>query len=230
MKVDTAILIPTLGRAHRIPEIVENVGDTAPNARVHFIAEETDEETVEALKGMRATIGDFGTYGKAINAGYKDCPERWLMTSDDDCIYHKDWLKLARQKMKGAIRIVGTNDLHNPYVLDEEHSTHSLVDRRYLDDIGAVIDQGPGSFMFEYDHNYTDAELIETAKARGVFAPCLESIVEHVHPEFGGREPDDTWRKTRRAVSEDHAIFCQRRKLWEHNEDLEYRPIENQEA
>jgi len=211
---EIAILIPTLGRAHRIPEIVANVAETAPNARIHFIAEQDDDETVKALEGMKATIGDFGTYGKAINAGYADCPEAILMTSDDDCTYAEGWLEAAMEQMTGDIRVVGTNDLHNPYVLEGKHSTHSLVDRRYLDEIGGVIDQGPGSFMFEYDHNYTDAELVETAKARGVFAPCLDSVVEHIHPEFGGREPDETWQKTRRAVNEDHAIFESRRHLW----------------
>lgn len=153
MKKNIAILIPTLGRAHRIPEIIENVRKTAPRARVHFIAERTDRPTVRALKGTKATIGDFGTYGKAINAGYADCPEDILMTSDDDCIYHKGWLGAALREMKGKIRVVGTNDLHNPYVLSGDHSTHSLIDRRYIDEVGGVIDGPPGVVMFEYDHN-----------------------------------------------------------------------------
>lgn len=76
--------------------------------------------------------------------------------------------------------------------------------------------------------DYTDAELIETAKARGVFAPCLKSVVEHIHPEFGGRDPDDTWNKTRRAVQQDYEIFCSRRHLWTDPESaLEYRRLEN---
>lgn len=218
--VDVAIIIPTLWRPERIPEIVENVAATAPSARVHFVVEQTDVHTVKALDGMKATVGTYGTYGRAINGGYLDCPEPVVMTSDDDCTYSEGWLEVALAEMTGDIRVVGTNDLHNPHVLAGQHSTHSLVDRRYIDEVGAVIDQGPGSFMFEYDHNYTDAELIETAKARGVFAPCLESVVEHIHPEFGGREPDETWRKTRRAVGEDFRIFTERRRLWEH--DLEY--------
>lgn len=217
-----AILIPTLGRAHRIPDIVAQVAETAPNARCHFIAEHDDEETIIALDGMKATVGEFGTYGKAINGGYLDCPEPVVMTCDDDCTYAPGWMEAALALLKGHIMVVGTNDLHNPYVLAGEHSTHSFVDRRYIDDIGAVVDQGPGSFMFEYDHNYTDAELVETAKARGVFAPCLESVVEHIHPDFGGREPDKTWLKTRRAVSQDHTIFTERRRLWEHNPELQY--------
>lgn len=150
---DVAILIPTLGRPHRIAEVVQNVEETAPSARVHFIAEETDTETVAALKGIKATIGDFGTYGKAINAGYADCPERIVKTSDDDCIYHAGWLEAALAEMKGEIRVVGTNDLHNPYVLSGDHSTHSLIDRRYIDEVGGVVDGPPGVVMFEYDHN-----------------------------------------------------------------------------
>lgn len=211
---DVAIIIPTLARPHRITETIENVAETAPACRVHFVVEWDDAASVEALGDRKATVGEFGTYAKAINAGYLDCPEAVVMTSDDDCEYHPGWLDAALELMTGEIRVVGTNDLHNPYVLGGEHSTHSLVDRRYIDNIGAVIDQGPGSFMFEYDHNYTDAELIETAKARGVFAPCLESVVEHIHPEFGGREADETWLKTRRAVGADYDAFTSRRHLW----------------
>lgn len=241
---DVAILIPTLGRAHRIPEILENVAETAPSARVHFIAEQSDTETVEALSGLKATIGDFGTYGKAVNAGYVGTDEPMVMTSDDDCTYGKrlvlpsaddcryapGWLEAALGMMKGAIRVVGTNDLHNPYVLAGEHSTHSLIDRVYIDEVGCVVDMEPGTIFYPYDHNYTDAELVETAKARGVFAPCLESVVEHIHPDFGGREPDDTWRKTRRAVSQDYNLFMARRRLWEHNPDLVYMPPRSEAA
>lgn len=64
--------------------------------------------------------------------------------------------------------------------------------------------------------------MIETATARDVFAPCLESVVEHIHPDFGGREPDDTWNKTRRAVAQDHALFSERRKLWQPDSPLLY--------
>lgn len=61
-----------------------------------------------------------------------------------------------------------------------------------------------------------------------MFAPCLTSICEHVHPEFGGREPDETWNKTRRAVQEDHDIFTSRRHLWTDPETaLEYRKVAN---
>lgn len=223
-----AILIPSLGRPDHIRKTIQNVAETAPGVRCHFILEEHDTESIQALDGLKATIGDFGTYGKCINAGYADSPEAVLMTSDDDCVYHDGWLDAALAEMKGEIRVVGTNDLHNPYVLSGDHSTHSLVDRRYLDEVGAVIDKGPGSFMFEYDHNYTDAELIETAKARGVFAPCLESIVEHIHPEFGGREADETWNKTRRAVQQDFEIFSKRRELWtDPATALAYREVAN---
>lgn len=151
MKV--AIIVPTLGRPHRIAETIENVKETAPSARVHFVVEETDTESVKALGKRKATVGDFGTYAKAINAGYLDCPEPVVMTSDDDCIYHDGWLEAALAEMQGHVRVVGTNDLHNPYVLAGVHSTHSLIDRRYIDEVGGVIDGLPGVILFEYDHN-----------------------------------------------------------------------------
>ena len=210
-----AVIIPTMGRPDSIRRTIENLKETAPAARPHFVIEADDIDSAEAVGKRKHTAGDFGTYARCINAGWRDCPERILMTSDDDCVYHAGWLPAALKLMKGDVRVVGTNDLGNPQVLAGEHSTHSLVDRRYIEQVGAVADEGPGSFMFEYDHNYTDAELIETAKARGVFAPCLDSVVEHIHPDYGGRDPDPTWEKTRRAVAQDYATFCERRHLWE---------------
>jgi hypothetical protein len=192
---DTAILIPSL-REHLWDDILKNVAETC-DAKVLFLGEE------------------YPSYATAVNAGWKQTEARYLMTSDDDTAYREGWLDKCLAEMGDGISVVGTNDLHNPFVLHGEHSTHSLFDRRYIEKVGATWDGGPGSFLHEgYDHNYTDSEAIEVARARKVFAPCLEAICEHRHFEWGMREQDGVTRRTRRRWHADWALFMERRQGW----------------
>lgn len=196
-----AILCPSL-RPDTWHKIRQNLGDTTDDFEVYFLGE------------------DYPSYATAINAGYKQTKEPFIFTTDDDVKYEPYWLERALAEMKGDTRVVGTNDLHHPEVKKGLHSTHSLVDRRYLDEVGGTWDGGPGTFMYEYDHNYTDTELIEVARVRGVFSPCLESIVEHLHPVWGNRSADQVTERTLRKANEDRQVFLERRKGWQDQLDV----------
>ncbi len=99
----------------------------------------------------------------------------------------------ALAQMRDPVQVVGTNDLLNTDVLQGTHATHYLIDRRYIDQAGGVPGAPPGIVLFEgYGHNFTDTEFIAVARARGVFAPCLASVVEHVHFFAGKAEPRGT--------------------------------------
>src|SRR5690606_14218191 len=127
----------------------------------------------------------------------------------DDLHFHPGWDTAALAHMDGWIKVVGTNDLLNPYVRDGLHATHYLIARDYLDNIGGCVDEGPGSFLHEgYDHQYTDTEFIGTAKARARFRPCLESVVEHLHAYSGkGEAPDATTEKASARVVQDSDLY-----------------------
>ena len=66
-----------------------------------------------------------------------------MFAGADDLNFHPGWDTAALAVMDGWVQVVGTNDLLNPYVTAGLHATHYLVDRRYLDDVGGVVDQGP---------------------------------------------------------------------------------------
>lgn len=201
---DVAVLMPSL-RPATWDAIRDNLSETSPNARLYPLGEQ------------------FNSYAEAVNESWQTVSEPFLFLGADDCLFHEGWADAALALMDDEIRVVGTNDLRNPYVLEGWHSTHSLVDRRYIERVGGVIDAGPGSFLYPYDHSYTDSEFIETAIAREVFAPCADSVVEHFHPDFHTREPDEIHHKTRRRIGEDFETFCDRRHLWgEVNPELIY--------
>ena len=78
--------------------------------------------------------------------------------------------------------------MRNPAVANGSHADHFLIRRSYIDDEGSTLD-GPGiTASTAYGHWYTDKEIIELAKARGVFAPCLDAVVVHHHPGYDGNE------------------------------------------
>jgi hypothetical protein len=52
------------------------------------------------------------------------------------------------------------------------------------------------------------------ARARGAFAPCLASVVEHMHFYAGKAAWDDTYAKGSAKDSQDRALFHSREHLW----------------
>jgi hypothetical protein len=111
----------------------------------------------------------------------------------------------ARKRNGDRALVIGTNDLCNPRTRSR-HSTHSLIHRDWLDH--AVYDE-PGHAMSEaYRHNFVDDELIYRAGLCGVYAHAPAAHVEHLHPNCGRSERDDTYD---RAL--DHRRFAQDRQL-----------------
>lgn len=209
-----AILIPTYGRVDRLKAVVENAWH--PDANVYLIVEPDEHKAAcrEFHYGSAWVITrpeGFGNYAAAVNHAYRHTAEPYLFTGADDLNFHDGWLETAMERMTDDVAVVGTNDLGNPEVLAGDHATHCLVDRAYLDDPGGLYDEGPGSFMPDvYDHNWTDREFIEVAKLRGVWTPCLESVVEHNHVCWGKAAMDETYQKSFRGEQTDRAIYEQR--------------------
>ena len=221
MSID--ILIPTYGRADRLASVAANIHDaTEVEHRVVFIIEDGDPASFLAAEktGDRTIVlinESERNYAGACQTGYECTPAPYLFCGADDLRFHKGWDHAALDTMTALphLRVVGTNDLCNPYVSAGMHSTHSLVDRRYLDEIGGTVDAGPGSFLPTcFQHNYTDTEFIGTAKMRAVFAPCMDSIVEHLHHGSGKSTYDETYAKGDSHMSDDSALYDERRDLW----------------
>lgn len=212
------ILIPTYGRADRLAAVAANIHDaTEVDHRVVFIIEDVDLKATRHL-GLDVIVNDHEpNYAGACLTGYERTTAPYLFCGADDLRFHPGWDRAALAAMAALphLRVVGTNDLCNPYVAAGMHSTHSLVDRRYLDEVGGTVDAGPGSFLPTcYTHQFTDTEFIGTAKMRAVFAPCLDSVVEHLHWSLGLTPEDATTAKTVAHLDDDAALYDERKDLW----------------
>jgi len=166
-----AVLIPTYGRADRLARVAANIADaTETGHRVVFAVEADDTASIDVASGLDVDVvvnEGRPNYSGAITTAYRETTAEYVFAGADDLNFHPGWDTAALALMDGWVQVVGTNDLLNPYVTAGLHATHYLVDRRYLDEVGGVVDQGPGSFQFDgYDHQYTDTEFIGTAKMR----------------------------------------------------------------
>lgn len=212
------VLIPTVGRADRLAAVAANIHEaTTVEHRLTFIIEDADLDATRHLADTVIVNEHTPNYAGAIQTGYEHTDGEYLFCGSDDLRFHPGWAEAALATMTALphLRVVGTNDLINPYVCAGLHSTHSLVARRYLDEVGGVVDEGPGSFLPAcYFHDFTDTEFIGTAKMRAVFAPCMESVVEHLHHGAGKSEMDATYEKNGAHMAASSALYDSRRDLW----------------
>lgn len=215
---EVAVLVPTLGRASVLQQLVENFDAVTPAGGAHlvFVADSQDGATQRVLGelGVEVVICD-GTYPVKINAGYRaTVGEPFILPTADDVRFRFDWLEQALDAFRPGIEVVGTNDL-TPATADKRHATMPIVRRAYVEDPGAVWGE-PGLIFHEgYHHSFVETELWQLAVHRGVVAFASDSVIEHLHPAWGTREVDDTDRKGNQVGwKADKALFRERRAAW----------------
>lgn len=219
MTPDVVVLVPMLGRAHRVRPLLESLHASTDQARLLFVCHHGDSEVMAAVMASgadhmllnRAPVGD---YARKVNAAYRATTEPLIFLGASDLFFHPGWLEAARAELRPGIGVVGTNDLGNPRVIAGTHSTHSLVTRVYADRYGTI--DGPGQILCEaYPHEYVDDELVGTAKHRGAWAFAYEARVEHLHPNWHPEVPmDEVYRGQQRRMAVGRRIFNRRRHRW----------------
>lgn len=216
------LLIPVLGRPERAAPLVESIHEaTEEEHEIVFLTSPHDaKQTSAAIEtGARTIICPFprtpGDYARKVNYGIRHTVGDWIFQGSDDLSFHRGW---DAEALAVGAPVTGTNDLGNPLVMRGGHATHSLVQRRYVEEFG-VID-GPGLLHEGYHHCWVDNELVETARARGAWKAARRSHVEHRHHIWpdgkGGRKgrDDATYQLGQEGYQADYALFMARRPLW----------------
>lgn len=216
-QADLVILVPMLGRPHRVEPLLESIGKATPNARVLFLTSPHDHEVRQAVDRSGTARVDVewrrkGDYARKVNAGYRHTTEPLLFLGADDLHFHPGWFAAATRHLEPHIGVVGTNDLCNRRTR-REHSTHSLVTRAYADTFG-LIDQ-PGAILYEgYTHEWVDDELVGTAKHRGAYSHASNAFVEHLHPMAAKAPMDDLYAQQAKRMRSSKWLYERRRALW----------------
>lgn len=211
------ILIPVLGRPHRVEPLIENIAaSTSVPYRLLFLCSKGDDAEITAVRNSGA---DFlmldwppakGQYAKKINMGYLFTTEPWLLLAADDIHFHIGWAEIALGAAGDRFHVIGFNDKMNYFVRQGLLATHSLIRRSYVDDPGASL-EGPGSIYYEgYNHNFVDCELSVLARDRGVFKYVRAATLEHLHPLSKRAEMDTTYEAGLADFEVDRATFVER--------------------
>lgn len=214
---DLVILVPMLGRAHRIAPLLASIQAATPDAYTLFLVTPNDAAVRRELARHRAHClsverRPVGDYARKINTGYRATSGAYIFTGADDLHFHPGWYEAAMAAMGPGIGVVGTNDLGSPRVMAGEHSTHSLVARWYAD-LG-TIDEPRKIYCEQYVHEYVDDELVGTAKKRGAWAFASDARVEHLHPNWGKASSDRMYDAQRSRMRAGRAVFNKRRSMW----------------
>jgi hypothetical protein len=215
--VDLVVIVPMLGRAHRVEPLLESIRATC-QARVVFGVTEGDVDVIaavvaageQAITHPKRARGDFQY---KINQGIAATDEPYVFTGADDLRFHPGWYEAAIAKMTGRVGVVGTNDLCNQRVMRGEHATHMLVSRDYVERFGTIDE--PGKFLHEgYWHEMCDDEAVQTAKRRRAWAFAADSHVEHLHPMAGRAPVDALYAAQGERMQQGRLLFRRRRRLW----------------
>lgn len=218
------VAVPVLNRPHRAQPLADSLhaSQGKETLRLLFICTPGDRKEITAVKKTGAqhvlmpTPNGPGDYARKINHAVHlmQEDEDWLFTGADDLHFHPGWADhaLACAHRFGQ-HVVGTHDQLNPSVIQGRHSTHTLVHRTYIHEHGTI--EQPGLVYHEgYAHNWCDAEMIETAKARRQFVFCPQAIVEHLH-HLNNKAPDDTtYQLGQTTFKQDHRLYSKRRRKW----------------
>jgi hypothetical protein len=220
---DLVIIVPMLGRPHRVEPLLESIEAATPATHsVLFVATAGDAEVIGAINERVGptvrllTIGrnSVGDYAKKINTAYRQSSEPFMFLGACDLHFHPGWFEAAvRHFVDPTVGVVGTQDLCNGRVIRGEHSTHSLVSRRYVDQFG-TIDHKQQVLHEGYPHEWVDDEFVETAKSRGAFRFERDSIVEHLHPLVGKAPSDPMYAAERVRMRKGYPIYRKRSRLW----------------
>ena len=221
-----AVVVPAMRRPQNVDRLVSSLKRTAPDLTAYFICDDDDQEEIDAAlaAGARVIVSDRGhTYAQKVNVAVENTDEPWLLIVGDDVEFHPGWVDAAR-RVSDRFDVIGTNDslpgrVRNPKVANGSHADHFFVRRAYVEETGACLD-GPGVLAPEvYSHWFTDLEIVDLARARGRFSPCLDSVVEHHHPAYDGREDlrdaDPVYVAGQASALEDQKVWLARKVLVE---------------
>ena len=211
---ELAVLVPVLGRPHRVQPFLDSLRAATPDHRVLFICDPDDSPMIAAVAAADEDwIEVSDNYAAKINAGIEETDEPFIFCGADDLDFHPGWFETARDLLELPVGVVSTNDLCNARNAKGNLATHPLVARWYVEEQGTVDE--PGKLMHEgYPHEYVDRELTETAQHRGAFAHCPESVVEHLHPMAGKAPMDALYAAQKERMRAGYRIYKARRPLW----------------
>lgn len=214
-----AILIPSLGRAQYIGETLKSIEENTPEDHLVFVC--ATQEYIDAVRGCcdgRLMFDDDDPDKRYVTRMNKLVREVRKLSEtldihdvffgSDDVIHMPGWLPNARKVQRQGFGCVVVNDVRN------QSGTQALMTVDYLP--RACFDDPEAAFHHGYKHNFADTEQFRTAAAQGQLARAMDSVVEHLHPNYReshrARPMDSTYADAQAHWDEDATLFEARMK------------------
>lgn len=204
------IIVPVLNRPHRVAPFIGSLRRAIADLPVEylFVANESDTEEIAAIRGTRSNllvVPDAQiSWANKINRGFAYTTTPWILCGSDDIELADGWFAAAKPFLAWS-GVLGTSSTlaGGPR---EKHSTHPLVSRSYIDEMG-TFDEPRRVVHSGYRHHCPDTELCETAIVRGRWKRALSCVVTHLRDRM---PVDSTYMLGRQAQMADRAIFLRR--------------------
>ena len=210
--MELACLIPVLDRPANVAPLIASWKASRTPGKLVFLATATDAPEIAALEANNAVY--YTTYAitwpQKQNWGVNRVVADWYLFGADDITFTPGWWdEVMKVAQSTGARVIGTNDQANPRVIAGDHSTHTVIARSYIREMGTIdADEAVCAF---YHHNFVDDELLWTAKMREEWAVASKAVVAHHHPIFDQTVPDDaTYQRGMANWQADMALFQQR--------------------
>lgn len=208
-----SIVVPTYHRIKNIDSTFSDLKDLGH--KIFFVCHESDKESLKHLSNLpvEVIIDTQEPSGvNATNAGYWHSTGDWVVIGQDDFKWHEGWLDEAiKTRDETGAMVIGLND---GYKGRNEHSVGWLVNRDYVEKNSLSIGHDNVIFNPDYKKNYSDNELNDTAKFRGVWAYSMGALCEHMHPTFNKATSDLTYETLDKYFVDDQKLYDSRKHLF----------------
>lgn len=215
-----SVLVPVLGRPQNAKRVSDSLAaSTDRDVELMFLVTDGDDDQIAACAETGRAVAfcmwdPEHDYARKMNHGFARTDSEWVLLGADDIDFQPGWDTALERAAASGKRVLGTNDMTNRLVMRGVFSTHPLVARSYVDEVGGCL-EGPGHLVSEaYDHNFPDRELAALALSRDEWLFVQDAVVKHNHPMIGAAENDDVYLKGRERFWEDQALFWERAKQW----------------
>ena len=205
-----SVIMPTTGRVDRALGCIQLLLSTTQDWPMEIdVAVDVDLESEEKIRHyLRHYDGEnLARWRVAFCDHYQGKPMAWntglavsagefVVFAADDLRWTPGWLEAAMSCMPPEGGLVGLNDLHRTFAMRRE-STHYLATREF------VVKHLNGCMGFpHYRGACNDSEACARARLAGMYHPCYEAVVEHVHWRAKDRPKDatdDLWAKDKKS-------------------------------
>lgn len=211
-----SVIVPTYKRTANIIKTMQDIGRLKDDGiiKVFFVCHETDKEsqvTANAF-GVNVIIDTQPPSGvNATNAGYWGSDGEWFVIAQDDFKWHDGWLENSI-KYCDDYKVIGYNDGSNSG--RHEYSVGWLIHRPYVEEHSLSIGVPNVIFNPNYKKNFSDTELNDIAKYRGVWKYAKDAVLEHLHPTFNKSSVDSTYSDLEKHLVKDMDLYNSRKHLW----------------